>query len=146
MGAPNLSPLDLASVFEPFLFAWVDLVKIKASEQVSISMGMTRDTHKELLARRPSTRSWRSTTSTSDWTETAGYINGIFDTCNYTRRELDWPDPVRNVEFGRRLFLGMHEVFIEYVGEFYRDLWSKMCRLGCVRTCAHISIWGRPNP
>ena len=65
--------------------------------------------------------SWRST-STSDWTETAGYINGIFDTCNITWAELEWPDPVRNVEFGRRLFLGMHEVFIEYVAEFYRDV------------------------
>ena len=56
LGVPNISPLDLASVFEPFLFAWVDLVKIKASEQVGISMGFTRETHKELLARRLSTR------------------------------------------------------------------------------------------
>ena len=90
--------------------------------QVNISMGLTRETHKELLTRRPSMRSIRS--ATSDWTETAGYINGIFDTCNYTWEELDWPDPVRNVEFGRRLFLGMHEVFIEYVGEFYRVVMS----------------------
>ena len=37
LGVPNLSPLEVASVFEPFLFTWVDLVKIKASEQVSIS-------------------------------------------------------------------------------------------------------------
>ena len=33
LGVPNLSPLELASVFEPFLFAWADLVEIKASEQ-----------------------------------------------------------------------------------------------------------------
>ena len=76
LGAPNLKPLDLASVFEPFLFAWVDLVKIKASEQVSISMGFTRKTHKELLTRRLSTRSWKSTSST-DWTETAQGCNSI---------------------------------------------------------------------
>ena len=119
LGAPNLSPLDLASVFEPFLFAWVDLVKIKASEQVSKSMDFTRKTHKELLTRQLSTRSWKSTSST-DWTETAQYINGIFDTCNFTWAELDWPDPARNVELGRRLFLGMHEVFIQYVNEFYK--------------------------
>ena len=119
LGVPNISPLDLASVFEPFLFAWVDLVKIKASEQVSKAMGFTREAHKKLLTRSLSTRSWKSTSST-DWTETAGYINGIFDTCIYDWRELDWPDPVRNVEFGRRLFLGLHDVFIGYVGEFYR--------------------------
>ena len=28
-------------------------------------------------------------------------------------------DPVRNVEFGRRLFLGMHDVFKDYVSAFY---------------------------
>ena len=34
LGAPNLAPSDLAFIFEPYLFSWVDLVKIKASEQV----------------------------------------------------------------------------------------------------------------
>ena len=60
LGATNLLPLGLAAIFEPFLFAWADLVKVKASEQVSISMGLTRETHKELLERRPSTRSWEA--------------------------------------------------------------------------------------
>ena len=46
-------------------------------------------------------------------------MNGIFRTCFLTWKSLAWPDRMLNVQFGCRLFVGIHQTFKSFVADFF---------------------------
>ncbi len=45
-----------------------------------------------------------------DWRDGTSDVDGVFSTCIFTFRELDWPDAAEYIEFGITVFKGIHQV------------------------------------
>ena len=105
--------IQLYETFTPSLEFWADHVISLASEQVDKVIKMERSKHGE------SEKYWTDWQEEGpEWRESAIAINGIFHTCQLTWRDLTWQDSVESMQYGLRLFKGMHKLFIKYVDDF----------------------------
>ena len=50
-------------------------------------------------------------------------VEGVFSTCIFTFRELDWPEPAAYVDFGITVFRGIHQVWLVIVWHLTTVLW-----------------------